>query len=331
MKKFFFSMVVLVIATMSYSQNTLVATLSHGDEVSMYYGSSALVNAVDAAESGDVITLSSGTFETCDISKGITIRGAGAKGEKATIIGSAGSSTISIPQGDTNRFTLEGVSAPYLNLNISDTSANLYFVKCNLKGINASSSANSTFVNCKISSLSLAGVHYSKLVNCYISGFSNVETDTSKADFYNCYFYFSGATLYRTSWINCLLCYINPQKLYLSLPVDASAMNSVFINISRGTTIDCYNATVKDVFATYENRENPVLIGGSTDYPTTTELSAEAKAKYLGTDGKEVGLYGGQYPYDLTPTYPLITKLNVAKQATVDNKLSVEIEVSATE
>ena len=86
MKKFFFSMVVLVIATMSYSQNTLVATLSHGDEVSMYYGSKALVNAVDAAKSGDVITLSSGTFKTCDISKGITIRGAGAEGEKATFV-----------------------------------------------------------------------------------------------------------------------------------------------------------------------------------------------------------------------------------------------------
>lgn len=333
MKKLFLSMVALVVATMSYAQNTLVATLSHGDEVSMYYGSKALVNAVNAAESGDVITLSSGTFEKCDISKGITIRGAGAEGEKATII-TGYSFTISIPQSDTSRFTLEGVSSPGSTLTISGASANLYFVKCSLQTVNGSSSANSTFVNCKISAMNLAGAHYSKLVNCNISGFNNSETGTSKADFYNCYYYTrsTGDKLYRSSWVNSIICNI---AAYYSVSFGeySSAMNCICIGAGPNTSnrIDCYSPKVSEVFASYENVSLDGRYGVYGDVPTTPELSAEAKATFLGTDGTEVGLYGGQYPYDLTPTYPLITKLNVAKQATVDNKLSVEIEVSATE
>ena len=330
MKKLFLSMVALVVATMSYAQNTLVATLSHGDEVSMYYGSSALVNAVDAAKSGDVITLSSGTFKTCDISKGITIRGAGAEGKKATII-TGYSFTISIPQSDTSRFTLEGVSSPGSTLTISGASANLYFLKCNLQTVNGSSSANTTFVNCKIPAMSLTGAHYSKLVNCDISSFNNSETGTSKAEFYNCYYYTRsfGDKLYKTSWVNSIICCIN----YVSSPSFgeySSAMNCILIG-GPSNRVDCYSPKVSEVFASYENVSIDARYNAYADVPTTTELSAEAKIKYLGTDGKEVGLYGGQYPYNLTPTYPLITKLNVAKQATVDNKLSVEIEVSATE
>ena len=63
----------------------------------------------------------------------------------------------------------------------------------------------------------------------------------------------------------------------------------------------------------------------------TFELTEEAKTKYLGTDGTEVGIYGGLLPYNSTPSYPQITKMNVANKTTADGKLSVEIEVSATE
>ena len=333
MKKLFLSMVALVVATMSYAQNTLVATLSHGDEVTMFYGSSALVNAVDAAESGDVITLSSGTFEKCDISKGITIRGAGAEGEKATKI-TGYSLTISIPQSDSNRFILEGVDYAGSYMYIYGSSSNLYFIKCIFESgtVTCSSSSKTTFVNCKIPAMSLAGSHYSKLVNCDISKFNNSETGTSKAEFYNCYYYTrsSGDKLYKTSWVNSIICCIN----YTSTPSFgeySSAMNCILIGASVGISVDCYRPKVSEVFASYENSLIDGRYAAYADLPTTNKLSAEAKTKYLGTDGKEVGLYGGQYPYDLTPTYPLITKLNVAKQATADNKLSVEIEVSATE
>lgn len=63
----------------------------------------------------------------------------------------------------------------------------------------------------------------------------------------------------------------------------------------------------------------------------TFELTDEAKTKYLGTDGTEVGIYGGILPFDPTPTNPQITKCNVASKSTADGKLSVDIEVRAAE
>ena len=63
----------------------------------------------------------------------------------------------------------------------------------------------------------------------------------------------------------------------------------------------------------------------------TFELTDEAKTKYLGTDGTEVGIYGGNLPFDPTPSNPQITKCNVASKSTADGKLSVDIEVRAAE
>ena len=57
---------------------TLVATLKHGDNISFYYGANALVDAHEDAETGDIITLSSGTFTTPNwFSQAITWGGAG--------------------------------------------------------------------------------------------------------------------------------------------------------------------------------------------------------------------------------------------------------------
>ena len=63
----------------------------------------------------------------------------------------------------------------------------------------------------------------------------------------------------------------------------------------------------------------------------TFELTDAAKTQYLGTDGTEVGIYGGNLPFDPTPSNPQITKCNVAAKSTADGKLSVDIEVNAAE
>ena len=73
------------------AQTSLIASLKHGDEISVYYGEKALQMAHDAAVDGDVITLSSGTFSAVYFNKGVTIRGAGMeanpeKGTEATIV-----------------------------------------------------------------------------------------------------------------------------------------------------------------------------------------------------------------------------------------------------
>ena len=80
--------------------------------------------------------------------------------------------------------------------------------------------------------------------------------------------------------------------------------------------------SVSDVFKTW---------GGTYNDVQSFELTDEAKTKYLGDDGKELGIYGGNLPFTPNPTNPKITKFNVASKSTADGKLSVDIEVKAAE
>jgi len=64
---------------------------------------------------------------------------------------------------------------------------------------------------------------------------------------------------------------------------------------------------------------------------TFYELTDEAKALITSNDGTEIGMYGGQYPYNPIPDGPRITKFKVASKSSADNKLSVDVEVSSAE
>lgn len=61
------------------------------------------------------------------------------------------------------------------------------------------------------------------------------------------------------------------------------------------------------------------------------ELIDEIKNKYTGTDGKELGIYGGSHIFSHKPMTHRITKCEVAPKTTPDGKLSVHIEVSGPE
>ena len=55
-------------------------------------------------------------------------------------------------------------------------------------------------------------------------------------------------------------------------------------------------------------------------------LTDKAKSQYPGTDGTEIGIWGGDYPYDTTITLPYVTNLITGKR-TSGGQLPVTIEV----
>ena len=61
-----------------------VAVLSHEGEVKAFYGEKAYQQAMEEANHGDVITLSSGIFDAAEINKAVTIRGAGMENDPVT-------------------------------------------------------------------------------------------------------------------------------------------------------------------------------------------------------------------------------------------------------
>lgn len=333
MKKLFFSLVAAIVAaTTTYAQSTLVATLTHGENVSMYYGTYALRDAYNAAVSGDVINLSGGTFQAVDIKKAVTLRGAGIDAANPTYINS--SFTINIPTSDTNRLSMEGVRCTE-TVTLNGTFSNAYFLKCNFYRINtqntsSSSIKNTMFANCKITNgLYLYQTSTAQLVNCYVSDFQSQAT--AGASFVNCIITptsgWSVGPISNSQLLNCIIVF--PGSSSNSLPSTTLAMNCVSVNTTNNTfnssqsnTGCTYGVSFADMFKDYT--------GTYTD-AQTFELTNTAKTTYLGTDGTQVGLYGGVMPYNSTPSYPQITKMNVANKTTADGKLSVEIEVSAAQ
>ena len=59
---------------------------------------------------------------------------------------------------------------------------------------------------------------------------------------------------------------------------------------------------------------------------STYKLTDEAKSLYPASDGTEIGIYGGNYPYTDEVGLPLVTKLILGNRTSA-GKLPVTIEV----
>ena len=90
--------------------------------------------------------------------------------------------------------------------------------------------------------------------------------------------------------------------------------------LENGTPV---TEAIKSVFKTYNGSDN-------FSFNELYELTDEAKAKYIGSDGTQIGIYGGM-GFDLVPSTLQITKCEVAPRSTTDGKLSVSIEVGIPE
>ena len=347
MKQLFLSLVAAMMAiTATFAQNTLVATLSHGENISAYYGSFALRDAMDAAVSGDVINLSGGAFQAADITKGITLRGTGIDDAAPTYI--SGDFTINVPTNDANCLSMEGIRSTG-NITMAGTFNSPYFVKSQFNAFSYNTNAaikNAMFVNCKITNyFTMAGTSTSQFINSYISKFRNDVSDNTTASFvnsilspctiqiidYGSYRYVYRADLIQRSiLLNCIICIngdnnndynkLNSTSVATNCTCLGKSNPNVFFSANpanKGCGYSVYAQTFKDFNGEYSDSQ-------------TFELTEEAKT-WKGSDGTEMGLYGGYFPYNSTPSYPQITKMNVADRSTADGKLSLEVEVSAAE
>ena len=329
MKRLFISVVAVMVATMSFAQNTLVATLSHGNEVKMFYGSYALREAHDAAVSGDMINLSGGSFQSVNITKAVTLRGAGIENATPTYI--INDFEITIPSTEKGRFSMEGIRVTNV-VNIKGNLSNPYFLKCHIYVIECyqweeTNVTNGMFCNCIITGhCRIRGNSTFQFVNCFLQWFDNPAENSASASFINCIV--RDADYSKSSqFVNCILFAENAGSG--RLPSTSVATNCVSVNFevdffeNSPSSSGCMIANFDELFTDFS--------GGSYKEGQNYKLTADAKTKFLGTDGKEVGLYGGILPYDPTPSYPQITKMNVSNKTTADGKLSVEIEVKAAQ
>lgn len=309
-------MAALCVSLLTFAQ-VQVATLQHGDSVRVFYYADAFVNAYNAAVPGDVISLSAGAFTTCTINKdSLTIRGAGMDQTffaSSFSLGTTNNSTM-------NSITMEGIYCGSMVSQIRSLEVhftNMYFHEYRTN----SNTLTGQFVNCLIDDYNGITNCTPTLINCLVNNPSN-----NASSYINCVvragsFY----ALTNSSFINSVLVYSGTASNYTSLSATALAQNCIGV---------IETATSGNIFSRCIN-QNSTMVGTDVfsnfnlDYmnPDRYILTDSAQAAYHGTDGTQVGLFGGFVPYTASLSYPVISHMNVAPRTTADGRLSVDIEV----
>ena len=354
MKKIIFFVCAFMCAHITVAQNEFVATLTHDQVNSAFYGHDALKSALEKAEDGDIINLSAGTFYApSTISKAVTLQGAGMYGGagKETVISS--NFYINMAGDDSHRFSAEGIH--FSGTITFQNAINPYFIKCLFYTITydntACDVANAMLINCVVrNGLYIGGFGSFEItcVNSFVGWFKNYAT-TSKAYFQNCIvFAKEGNDVVTTTFYNCIVpmyYYYSSTTLYTSLPASCTAYNTLFFNFAYSSYGTCYvnisaasgannwaltgnqfSALFKSLSCSKETDVSN-LYGESVVYA----LLPKAAQQYLGTDSTQIGMQGGAFPYNYIPTYPRITKFNAASSADEEGKLKVDIEVTKAE
>ena len=335
LKKALSAALFVLLLTVAGTKNALaqnqnqVATLQHdGIITGAFYGQNALASAYNAAVNGDVITLSSGTFNAITVIKSITIRGAGCVFDTVTNV----LPTIIPGNCDprTSNITFEGIwftgsisLADWVNEN------NISYIKCNINNINdisSHTSMNYQFVNCIINSYVSRTFHGTSIVNSIVHFTAYNHTDIyNPTNIYNSVVLFdTGLTINNVVAYNSIIATISGHNV----------SNNTFFNcigIKTGETslfegqLNTSNMVVNnysDVFETFD---------GTISYNNIYQLKNSIATSFLGHDGTEVGIYGGITPYKTRPPYMILKNCNVAGQPDENKKLNVEMELLGPE
>ena len=346
MKKLFLSLVAAMLVSMSAMAQQAVAVLTHDGTSKTFNGYTALQDAYAASASGDLITLSSGTFGSIStVGKAITIRGAGMAYDsiyntQPTII--SGNIILNIPDTETMQFLMEGVFHNDI-VYYKHTQHKPQFVKCRLYDVDrleytelgtkeTGKMVDANFLQCKIvCNFRLNKNSSASLINCYVRHPTCVNDTTSVFFLKNCnvapYPYSSNATalLYSSTCVNCIFMK-SVTSTGLGLKLND---NTLFSNclIYKGTTPDksknSYTNfdTMESVFQTYT---------GSYTEDEQFLLRDEVKTTSCDELGREIGMNGGDFPFTTRVAGPHLKLFNADAHSTTDGKLRVRLQVDTT-
>ena len=324
MKRIIFAICTILCANVLMAQEQL-ATLKHNDSISVYYGASAFEQAYNAAANGDIITLSDGTFSTPSyVEKEITVRGNGACADTARKkIGTYFMERFMLRNlGDSLQFSAEGIYFKDFSVN---NSLGIKLEKCFFESIGNVKNAqiinciilsgsvdpdvesSNTFVNCIVKDISYVNstvgpVHYlptySNCINCILIGKERTSSDYGLHN-------------------NCII--INPNG---GQTLHRVSLNSILIGFTGASSPASSGNVVMSLSDVFENWDGETL---STDLETYV-LKSSVSNSILGLDGSEVGIFGGVIPFDWTPTYSVIKRLDVPNTPDENGMLNIDVE-----
>lgn len=342
MKHLFSMAVALFMTATSFAQvvsEAISATLQRGESTTVYYGTDALKQALENAEDGNIITLSSGTFSTpANFNKSVKIYGAGYEDDTLTGVARtflAGGVTMDGLDGQhPDYFYMEGVWINgEVNINKLETDTLIQgtkFVKCQMGTFNMKSNSDATilrqcFINGHIHGNNAVATGFI-VQNCYITNRVQWFDTKSAVLVDHCILptdYSHGPYLYKNSFI------------FWSLDLGATAVNCVgdhrrISNNSQNTLVHCYTEYsnwgdyLGSIFSDGQKNLNYTLDG--TSIPRRWEIADPET--FMADDSTAVGPAGGSYPWDKIPSTPRIISSKIGNK-TVGGKLHVTVKAEA--
>lgn len=344
MRKNLLMLAVILLAALTANaetSQTVTATLNHDGTATTFMGGNGLRDALNAAVDGDAIILSPGTFNAANITKAVTLRGAGATmlslpdaaidPVAATYI--TGELSINIPSTE-GKLSIEGcefnnrvsfVKAPAVDVfktriseitRIDKNVASINFTHCLLYINETYFNEHTTMVNT---------VAYLNYLNPWITAMNCMLIGNYYDTFSNFSSQSGGGQL-----TNCIITFANDHTNTMRLSSNCTAYNCV---ACCKASYNDWNL-IKNFFEYSYNGTNQVVNGLAMfnaedvvpSYPFY--LTEAAAAQYLGNDGTQVGIHGGALPIDPIPDNLLVTRCNIAPKTTPTGKLSIEIQVS---
>ncbi len=325
------------------------ATLTHNDSVRVFYGRYALQQAHAAAAHGDVINLSSGSFEAVNLTKAVTIRGAGMFNDPATgRINTVIRNSFNIEITDTaHRLTLMGL---YIMPGYTMTLYRAWhpqFVKCRFQEVSAyyhsdasrdsDRTTSAHFINCIVGRWSNATWSNFQNWQATRTGFYNSvildmggDARRSPDIMVNCIAYQDNSTDYLNSKtiLNSILYYraynngsTNGYTSFHTIGINTVIFNGTYtyFDMTNMGTHNLHNYTsYAQVFQTFRGTYSDGMSMALNDSIATT---------ILGDDSTQVGIYGGVYPWDPSVSNPLIGHCTAARRTDAQGMLQVDIEI----
>ncbi len=329
MKKYLLSIIALCCTMAAGAQQTdqISAILQVGNETpQVFYGASALSKALEAApNSGGVITLTSGLFNPVDITKDVKIFGSGFEADvdnDVAVTNINGGFNVNLPAdiAGPHGISIEGV---YVNGDITVKSAvdGFSLTKCSVSNLTFSAAATRCVVTQSYIRYAINGGHdlyvqnsylraraitvlndesFILLNHCIIIDGYNFDNARSRFNCKNCVIYAGYLTYHNNRTFNYCIIATNDS------PGVGSANN--WVNVDPGNV--------------FEDATN-------FDYTSSRTFTLkDPDNKYIGSDGTQVGVNGGDFSWNKIPSTPVVknlnatvagTNLNVAYEAEVRN------------
>ena len=337
MKKYLLMAVCTIMMSMTASGLTInKALLDHNGEVTLFDGDK-IQDAVNAAEDGDVIYLTLGTFKPFNVTKQITIKGTG---EASKIDGDV---NISVSDAsELNKLVLETFTI-LGSVKVTDPLNNLIVRQCNItSSFNIGANVTKgTIERCQIGSMPVSGpikelvidrssigsgfvlsstIESMTVINTYLSGFSAESGAANNTTIVNCNLYFSSCANFSGTITNSIIGHNSSRNKTLNSTVLVNSLihTYYYYPYSSYTLSIGINSIQQNCYTVSKERLDT----------STSDLLANG---YLGTDGTVVGIYGGNTPYDgttmLVPSVPKVTSSDI-KLDNEKKELNVKLTVS---